>query len=69
MSTTTRVISWLSLLDQTEIAENKTNQIEYEFTSLGGRGYANDRTHADGKRVFRADHAVRGAYDPDNPPV
>ena len=61
---TTRQISWLSLLDSQERAENRL-AIEYEFTASGSPGLNNGRTHADGMRVFRGQVSQRGAYADD----
>lgn len=62
-NTTTRELSWLSLLDREELDASRET-IEYQFSARGSRGIANMRTHEDGMRVFRGYTNRRGPYAP-----
>lgn len=60
----TRVFSWMDLVIRSnpEHVRESRFAIEYEFTAPSGRG--DPKTHEDGRRVFRANYDVRGAYGP-----
>lgn len=59
-----RETSLLALVMQAdpEHSRNKRYMIEYEFTASGRGG--DERTHADGMRVFRGNYDERGPYAP-----
>ena len=59
-----RRFSWLSLVLQAdpEHTRNKRYVTEYEFSSRGG---GSDKTHEEGKRVFRGNYDTRGPYATD----
>lgn len=61
--------SWLDLVIRANPEHTRESRfvIEYEFTSMGGGiGYVNgDKTHEDGKRVFRGLYDERGPYQPE----
>lgn len=59
-----RQFSWLSQVMQAdpEHGRAKRHVIEYEFSAPGG---GDDKTHEEGKRVFKANYDTRGPYAED----
>lgn len=59
-----RETSLLAMVTQAdpEHSRDKRYAVEYEFTASGRA--TDERTHADGMRVFRGNYDVRGPYAP-----
>ena len=64
--TTTREFSWRELVIRAnpDHVRDSRYMVEYEFSVAGNRD-GNPETHREGKRVFRANYDVRGAYAPE----
>lgn len=60
--TTTKQINWRNIViaADPDWPRNKRFVTEYEFTAAGRAG--DDRTHEDGKRVFKGNYDIRGPY-------
>lgn len=59
-----RTTNWAALVLQADPEHTRDKRFvdEYEFTAPGG---GNDKTHKNGKRVFKGDYQTRGPYAED----